>query len=160
MGTWRRASRDALFSGSAASIASTSALVACGGLETGRPLAPVNAISHWYWGEPAAHRATPSLRHTLMGYVTHHGASLFWATIYERLFGHRRRAQIGARELSEAAAISALACFVDYQLTPRRLTPGYEKRLSRKSLLIVYTMFALGLAVGARLNPLRNEERR
>ncbi|HEY2818685.1 MAG TPA: hypothetical protein VGK44_16320 [Casimicrobiaceae bacterium] len=148
MGTWRRASRDALISGSAASIVSTSALLACGAIENGRPLAPVNAISHWYWGERAANRSRPSFRHTMMGYVTHHVAAIFWAVFYEKIFGRRRRAQIGAREFAEAAAISALACFVDYRLTPRRLTPGYEKQVSRKSLFVVYTAFALGLAVG------------
>jgi hypothetical protein len=32
-------------------------------------------------------------------------------------------------------------------MTPHRLEPGYEMRLSKKSLLIVYTAFGLGLAL-------------
>jgi hypothetical protein len=49
--------------------------------------------------------------------------------------------------LGRAAAVSALACFVDYQLTPERFRPGYEKRLSRQSLTMVYAAFGLGLAL-------------
>src|SRR5690349_6161664 len=158
MGTWRRASRDALISGSAASIASTSALLVCGALEGGGPLAPINAISHWYWGERAARRSGPSFRHTVMGYVTHHAAAIFWAVFYEKLFGPRRRAGVDARALADAAMISALACFVDYRLTPRRLTPGYEKRVSRTSLFAVYAAFAVGLALGGHVIASRSKE--
>lgn len=151
MTSWKRVGRDALISGSAASLTSTGALLALGGVENDSPLGPINAISHWYWGERAAHRDDPSLPHTLFGYVTHHAASIFWALFYEKLFGARRRGRIGPRELSDAATIAALACFVDYRLTPSRFTPGYEKRLNRKSLFVVYAMFAVGLAVGGRL---------
>jgi hypothetical protein len=131
-------------------VASTGALLACGGLETRRPLAPINAISHWYWGDRAALRNRFSLRHTVAGYITHHAASIFWATFFEKWFGERRREGIGARELADAALVSAMACFVDYQMTPRRLTPGFELRLSRASLFAVYAAFAVGLAVGGK----------
>jgi hypothetical protein len=47
---------------------------------------------------------------------------------------------------------------VDYRLTPRRLMPGYERRLSQPSLLAVYAAFAAGLALGDAL--LRITERR
>jgi hypothetical protein len=47
-----------------------------------------------------------------------------------------------------AAAVATLANIVDYKLTPKRLTPGFEKHLSRGSLALVYTAFGLGL-VGA-----------
>jgi hypothetical protein len=42
-----------------------------------------------------------------------------------------------------------LACFVDYQLTPQRLTPGFEHRLSSRAMLAVYACFAVGLAIGS-----------
>ena len=48
-------------------------------------------------------------------------------------------------------ATSAVACFVDFHLTPPRLTPGFEHRLSHRSLAAVYGAFAVGLAVGALL---------
>lgn len=47
-----------------------------------------------------------------------------------------------------AAAVATLANIVDYKFTPKRLTPGFEKHLSRGSLALVYTAFGLGL-VGA-----------
>jgi len=51
-----------------------------------------------------------------------------------------------------SAATSAFAAFTDYKLTPRPLQPGYEKRLPRKALGVVYVGFAIGLAVGAILS--------
>jgi hypothetical protein len=54
-----------------------------------------------------------------------------------------------APTLAAAGATSAIACFADYQLTPERLHPGYEKRLSTPSLALVYGVFGLGLAAGA-----------
>jgi hypothetical protein len=45
-----------------------------------------------------------------------------------------------------AAAVSAVAYVTDYHLVPRRLTPGWEHRVSGKSLAAVYGVLALGLA--------------
>jgi hypothetical protein len=148
MKPWKDVARDALVSGSAASVMSTAVLMTCGEAETGHPLAPTNAVSHWYWGERAKRADRFSWRHTVLGFVTHHGASVFWALLYERLFGARRIDAPPARAMADAAAVAALACFVDYRLTPRRLMPGYEARLSRRSLLAVYVAFAAGLALG------------
>lgn len=58
--------------------------------------------------------------------------------------GARRRPIATARH-----GTTALACFTDYQLTPPRLRPGFEQRLSRRSLLLVYGAFGIGLAAGA-----------
>jgi hypothetical protein len=70
-----------------------------------------------------------------------------WALVFE--FARARRATQAGDALVPAATTSALACFVDFQLTPRRLTPGFERQLSRKSLAVAYVAFALGLAAGA-----------
>lgn len=51
--------------------------------------------------------------------------------------------------IAGAAAAAAVAYFVNYRLTPERLTPGFEHRLSRKSMTAVYACFALGLALGS-----------
>ena len=90
-----------------------------------------------------------SVKHTLSGYVIHHAMSVFWALFFERFRPGRNLQPIDT--LLSAAATSAAACFVDYRLTPKRLTPGFERRLSRKSLALVYAGFAIGLAVGALL---------
>ena len=57
-----------------------------------------------------------------------------------------------ASKLASAAAASAVACFVDYKLTPQRLHPGFDVRLSKRSLALVYGAFAIGLAAGALFN--------
>jgi hypothetical protein len=158
MKPWNDALRDALVTGTAASLLSTAALMACGHAETRRPLAPTNAISHWYWGDRATRENRFSFRHTILGYLTHHGASVFWAVWYEKLFGARRRTQPSAAVMGDAASIAALAYFVDYRLTPRRLMPGYEKRLSHRSLFAVYASFAAGLALGGALLALARGE--
>ena len=151
MTTWSNAVRDALVSGTAASLASTATLMACGEAETGHALAPTNAISHWYLGEHATRVDRWSWPHTVLGYLTHHGASIFWAVFYEKVFGRRRARNRPVESLADAAVVAAVACFVDYRLTPRRLMPGYEQRLSRPSLFAVYTSFAAGLALGGAL---------
>lgn len=151
MKPWKDTLRDALVTGTAASLTSTAALMVCGEAEIGRPLAPTNAISHWYWGARATRKDRFSFRYTLLGYLTHLVASVFWAVVYEKLFGARRVEQAPLRALGDAAATAALACFVDYRLTPRRLMPGYEQRLSRQSLLAVYAAFGAGLALGGAL---------
>jgi hypothetical protein len=48
-------------------------------------------------------------------------------------------------------AAAGVACFVDYQLTPKRFTPGFEHRLAKPEMANVYACFALGLMVGSLL---------
>ena len=43
--------------------------------------------------------------------------------------------------------MAALACFVDYKMTPERLQPGFEKRLSTPSLFMVYASFGAALVL-------------
>ena len=151
MQNWKTAFQRGALSGACASVLSTLALAGFGKAETGSMFAPTNAISHWIWGERAARRDQPSLRHTLAGYLIHHASATFWAVLFERLMGDKLNAAGTARTMQAASAASAVACFVDYQLTPQRLHPGYEKRLSRPALAVVYGTFGLGLAVGALL---------
>jgi hypothetical protein len=140
---------QALTGGSLAALLSTAALALAGRHENGSAAAPINAISHWYWGDEALHRQRADAAHTVAGYATHHAASLFWAG----LLAWATRSQPALRTRTGlvlgSIATSALACFVDFQLTPKRFTPGYEHRLSKTALAGVYAVFAVGLAVGA-----------
>lgn len=157
---WRDAARDALASGASSAALSTVALAALGKAETGSPVAPTNAISHWIWGDRAAAEDRPSVRHTLIGYAIHHAASVFWATFYECWFGERKDRGDVAGALAGGLGVAALACFVDYKLTPHRFTPGYEMRLSKRSLAVVYIAFGLGLAMSAVFNAAAAARRR
>jgi hypothetical protein len=151
---WRRTVRDAAVTGTVAAVLSTAVLAAAGRREAGSAFAPTNATSRWLYGEEeAASVDGPTARHTLVGYAIHHGASIFWALVYELLFGTEaaRRGAI-VTPLVKGLAVSGLACFVDYQLTPRRLQPGYELRLSKPALAGVYLAFGVGLGLGAVVN--------
>lgn len=152
MESWKTAMQRGLLSGSTASVLSTLALAVAGQRETGSMVAPTNAISHWIWGDKAARRDAPSLRYTLVGYAIHHASATFWAVLFERVMGGRLDKKDLPTTLAASAAASAVACFTDYQLTPKRLQPGYEKRLSTSALALVYGAFALGLAAGAIAN--------
>ena len=112
----------------------------------GRPaVAPVNATSHWLHGDDAARRPGPDVGRTLVGYATHHASSIFWAYLFERLAGLRGRP--GAPVLfRNAAAITAIAAVVDYGVMPKRLTPGWELVLPKRSVATTYAVLA---AVGA-----------
>lgn len=147
MKTWTESARAATLSGALASMTSAAALLATAALERERPEGPVNAISHWVWGDRALRRDGLTLRHTLLGYVIHHLSATFWAVFYERFLHRRDRTPVEV--LRDAAITSAVACTVDFKLTPHRLTPGYEHRLSRRSLAVVYAAFAVGLAAAA-----------
>lgn len=142
--------QQALISGAVASVLSTAVLALCGHIENRRPAGPLNGPSQWIFGRDAAQLRRPSLRHTLTGFLIHHATATGWAWIHERLFGARKDRQTMPQRLARAGATAAVANFVDYQLTPKRLQPGFEKQLSRKSMFAVYATFAVGLALVAR----------
>ena len=143
---WSRTLQRAAISGTVASVLSTLTLAALGKGEAGSALGPINAVSHWYWGKRAEHEDGATVKYTLPGYLTHHGASIFWAVVFERLFGLRARRD-AATALATGATVATLAAAVDYTITPKRLTPGFEKRLSVPSLVVVYAAFGVGLAL-------------
>lgn len=154
---WLRAGRQALVSGTLASVLSTAVLALLGKSTLGKPVAPTNATSHWLWGEQAYGEHDASLRYTGIGYATHHASAVMWATIFERWLNHTRALRT-SEIVRDAAAMTAIASFVDYQLTPPRLRPGFEQHLSRGELVGVFAAFGVGLALGAMLN--RQHERR
>jgi hypothetical protein len=149
MADWTTSLQRGLVGGAASSIVSTAALALLGRTEAGSAYAPTNAVSHWIWGDEAAEHDGFSLKYTITGYAIHHLSSTFWAVLFEKLAGEKLDRKDVRVTLATSAATSALACFVDYKLTPERLKPGYEKRLSKKSLAGVYAAFAIGMALGA-----------
>ena len=134
--------------GAMASVLSTVALSSAGRRETGSSTAPVNAVSHWFWGDEAFDHGELDIKHTLVGYLAHHGAATFWSMLYAVACNNRPQLRTPSAVVAGALATSAIANFTDYKLTPRRLMPGYEQHLSKKSLLVAYLCFAAGVAVG------------
>jgi hypothetical protein len=108
-------------------------------------ITPLNATSHIIWGDEAALQDSPSLKYTLSGFLLNHASAIFWA-FYEKWFGRgsasehdRAGGRTAPAPLTEpilgAAAVTTAAYVIDYHLIPKRLTPGFEKRLSAKSLV-------------------------
>jgi hypothetical protein len=164
---WPTAIRDGMVSGSVASLTSAAVLAIGSRIETGHAPATVNATSHWVWGDEAALHDGVSRDYTGLGMLIHHGASVFWGVIYERLAGEA--AERGSTRLpgfrglrglphppgfpgSPYPALAAglvgagVASFVDYLCVPKRLTPGFEFRLSRPAIAAGYLAFGAGLA--------------
>ena len=139
---------SALTTGSIASVVSAAALAALAKGEGKRVAQPLNSTSHWLHGDNAADVGGVDAAHTGVGFATHHASALFWALPFEMwLASHPPRSSL---ELGrDAAVMSAIAAIVDYGITPRRLTPGWELTLSRKSMVGAYASLALGLAAGA-----------
>ncbi|HYF21317.1 MAG TPA: hypothetical protein VEA40_25870 [Ramlibacter sp.] len=146
---WHAAFREAAVSGSVASLFSAVVLALAGQRETPTPAAPLNATSQWLWGRQARFVDQADGRHTVAGYLIHHGAACFWAALHARALDGRPAFDRPGPAIAAAAGTAALAAFVDYNLTPDRFTPGFEHRLSRPALAATYAAFAVGLAVGS-----------
>jgi hypothetical protein len=143
----RDALRNALISGSTASALSTIASAVRGKRDCDNYFAPTNATSHWIWGERAARRRGLSVRYTLVGFLIHHLASIFWAMLFERWSAAAPKKSF-SNHLLRGFTVAGLACLVDYTVTPKRLTPGFEKPLRKRSLAVIYAAFGVGLASG------------
>jgi hypothetical protein len=147
MNNWKTAARQALISGTSASLLSALVLALRGKAENDAPAGPLNGPSQWLFGRQAAYQRSPSVRYTLTGFLIHQLTATGWALLHERLFGRDKALQTPAQRLGSAAATAVVANIVDYKLTPKRLQPGFEAQLSKKSLVAVYAAFAIGLAV-------------
>jgi len=146
---WRQALREGTVAGTTAGLLSTLVLAALGRRQCGSPVAPINAVSHWLWGDESLHENRWTVRHTLPGLLTQHAAAILWAALYSLVRGHRKEAKELPAAIAGGIATSATAYVVDYTITPRRLTPGYEHRLDGKGMLAVYAALAVGFAAGA-----------
>ena len=140
----------ALVTGTAASVFSAAALAALARNEGKGAAQPLNATSHWLHGDEAASVQRADAAHTAVGGATHHASALFWAVPFEAWQQYQPAPTTGAL-LRDAAAMSAIAAAVDYGLTPKRLTPGWELVLSKRSLAATYAALALGLVAGSLL---------
>jgi hypothetical protein len=161
--TWKRTFGDAITSGSIAAAATAGAAAACGARESGSAMAAINAVSHIVWGPAASNVRAADVKHTLPGLALNAGASIFWAVLYERLFGEAADRGDARRALIGGGAVAALAYLIDYHAVPKRLTPGWEERVSNGSLAVIYTALALSLPVRGllqnKLSPASREHR-
>ena len=130
---------------------STAVLGLLGRRQAGSAAAPLNAVSHWLWGGDALRQDRATWKYTLPGALTQHAASVLWATLYSRVYGHSREAKELSHAIAGGVATSATAYVIDYTITPKRLTPGYEHRLDGAGMLAVYAALAVGFSAGVLL---------
>lgn len=133
-------------SGSLAGLVTTAAVALAGRREARSAAAPINATSHVLWGDEAGTTDAVDLKHTVPGLLLNTGAGMFWALVHELLLA-RSPARDRATAAATGAAVGALAYAVDYHLIPRRLTPGWELRLSRSGVALGFVALGASLAV-------------
>jgi hypothetical protein len=144
---------NCLVSGLAGGALSQIASAVYGRVERGRSDLPMHAVSHIAWDDdPESHEG----RHAhdfVIGTALHHGASIFWATFFEALFGRAAERSTGSA-LVGGATVAAAAYVTDYHVVADRFRPGFEAHLSNRALFSIYAALAIGLAAGARLRGL------
>lgn len=142
---------SAAVSGTIVSFATTAALALLARREGKGALQPTNATSHWLYGEQAASVRRGDVAHTLVGYGTHHASSMFWAFLFE-LWLASRPPRPSLLIFRDALAAAAIAAATDYGFVPKRLTPGWETVLPKRSIAATFAVMAVGLAMGGMIN--------
>lgn len=140
----------ALLTGTVAGLASAAALASLARAEGKGAVRPINATSHWLHGDKAAECGELDATHTLIGSATHYVSAVFWALPFE-LWRAKRRPRSTGTLLLGACMTSAVAAAIDYGATPKRLTPGWELVLGKRSMVVTYGVLALGLLFGTKL---------
>lgn len=151
MKSWREALKSAWVPGMLGGALVSATAAGRGREESGSAIAAINATSHVMWGDGAAAVERATLKHTAPGYLINSGAAFFWAVVFEKLFGGLIDRRGAPAALLGAAATAGLAYVTDYKIVPWRLTPGYEKRVSGRSLMMIYGVIAAAFAAGALL---------
>lgn len=140
-----------------ATVATTMITGFLGKKETGSAASPLNAVSHILWGQKAATEDGVDAKHTAVGAGVNAIAMYAWSAVLEGVFGPwvRRADDVGnggnpyVRAAVAGATVSALAYVTDNYVVPKRLTPGFEKRLSPMATATTYGVLAASLAAGA-----------
>jgi hypothetical protein len=145
----RTTTQDTVFSAALAGTVATLAVAAALGMQARRQgksaVQSINATSHWLEGPKAGRKRTLDLRHTGVGFLTNHAASILWAIPLQLLLSRKATASEVA---TKAALVSAVAALVDYGLVPKRLTPGWEHALGKRGVVTGFVALALGLFAG------------
>jgi hypothetical protein len=140
-------SLDTAAAGAAATAATTATILFLGHQRDQSAWAPLNAVSHMAFGDEAALHTDLSARYTATGAALNTAAVVSWAALYAGAMQLAPRRTWPAA-VATGAGVAALAYVVDYHVVPRRLTPGFEKRLSGGSMFAIYSALAAGLAAG------------
>ena len=146
---------DTAATGAAATAATTATILCLGHQRDASSWAPLNAVSHIAFGDEAARHTELSTKYTATGAALNTAAILSWAALHAGVMRMLPRRDLPAA-IGAGAAVAAAAYVIDYYVVPRRLTPGFEKRLDGRSLFWIYSSLAAGLAAGWATRQSRN----
>jgi hypothetical protein len=146
---------DTVAAGTAATALTTATILCLGHERDASMWAPLNAVSHIAFGDEAAAHTELSAKYTATGSALNTAAVFSWAAMHAGLMKMMARQDLPSA-LGAGAAVAAAAYVVDYYVMPKRLTPGFEKRLSGRSLFWIYSALAAGLAAGWTANRSRS----
>ena len=107
-------------------------------------------------GDEAAKVDDVDLKHTGLGFLLNAGAAVMWATLYEKAFGAAAERGEISKAFAGGKAIASLAYLTDYHAVPKRFTPGWELRVSDRSLMLIYSALALSLPLRGLMRSRRN----
>jgi hypothetical protein len=153
----KRSLRNCLFSAIGGGVVSHATVALRSRAEQGRADLPMHAVSHMVWGDPPQAHQGKHAYNEAMGTALHHGACVFWAVMFESLFGKRAERSTSSA-LVGGATTAAAAYIIDYHVVADRLNPGFHAHLSPRSVFLVYAGLAVGLAAGARLRGLYDHQ--
>jgi hypothetical protein len=131
-----------LMDGAALAVTTSAALAAVSTIERGSPWAAINPICHIVDGDDRTYSDGFDKRDSYLGLALNGSVMLAWGVLHAAAFGRAKGISSMAAGLTTAAAAYA----IDYRVVPRRFTPGIEKVLSRRSILVMYVV--LGLTMG------------
>ena len=138
---------DTVAAGSGATALTTATILCLGQERDSSMWAPLNAVSHIPFGDEAAAHTELSAKYTGTGAALNTAAVFSWAAMHAGVMRALPRQDLPSA-IGASVAVAAVAYVVDYHVVPRRLTPGFEKRLSGRSLFWIYSALAAGLAAG------------
>ena len=146
---------DTAATGGAATALTTATILCLGAERDASMWAPLNAVSHIAFGDHAAQHTELSAKYTATGTALNTAAVFSWAAVHVGVMKLLPQQNLAAAA-GAGAAVAALAYVTDYYVVPRRLTPGFEKRLGGRSLFWIYAALAAGLAAGWSANRSRS----
>ena len=136
--------------GLALAAATNAVIMLASDKENGSPWAALNCVAHIVDGDDKEQPTDYAPRESRLGIFVNGTAMSAWGVLYE---GALLVTNTKSSPLTAALAVGA-AWVIDYKIVPKQFTPGIEKRLSPRSVLLSY----LAMAVMFSLSPLWNSK--
>lgn len=134
---------DGLKTGLALAATTNAAIMLASDRELGAPWAAINAIAHVVDGDAMTQPSEYSPRESVIGVLVNGTAMAAWGVLYE---GALAVTKTKSNPLTGILG-AAVSYFIDYKVVPKQFTPGIEKKLSQSSVLAVYLVLGITLAL-------------